>query len=100
MTTEIEQLAATRPMEKTPASAELVDAAVAVAADLGFELVDTETGGSSDANTTASVGVPSLDGLGPVGGNDHTPLEYIRRSSIVPRTTLLAGLLLSARSRD
>ena len=81
-------------MEKTPRSAALVEAAVAIARDLGFELADAETGGSSDANTTASAGVPSVDGLGPVGGNDHSPLEYIEKSSIVPRTTLLAALLL------
>ncbi len=95
VTTTVEKLAGTRPMEKTPASAELVEAAVAIAAQLGFELADAETGGSSDANTTAYAGAPSIDGLGPVGGNDHTPLEYIEQSSIVPRTTLLAALLLS-----
>ena len=95
ITTEIEKLAHSRPMEKTGASAELVDAAVAIAAELGFELEDAETGGGSDANTTAAAGVPSLDGLGPIGGNDHTPLEYIEKSSVVPRTTLLAALLLS-----
>ena len=95
ITTEIERLVHSRPMEKTEASAVLVDAAVAIAAELGFELADAETGGGSDANTTAGAGVPSLDGLGPVGGNDHTPSEYIEKSSIVPRTTLLAGLLLS-----
>ncbi len=94
VTTEVETLAHTRPMEKTPRSAALVEAAVAIARDLGFELADAETGGSSDANTTASVGVPSVDGLGPVGGNDHSPLEYIEKSSIVPRTTLLAALVL------
>ena len=63
--------------------------------ELGFGLSDAHTGGGSDANTTAGVGVPSLDGLGPVGGNDHSPLEYIETSSIVPRTTLLAALVLS-----
>jgi glutamate carboxypeptidase len=95
VTTQVERLAGTRPMEKTAASAKLVDAAVRIADDLGFELADAETGGGSDANTTAAVGVPSLDGLGPVGGNDHTSLEYVEKSSIVPRTTLLAALLLS-----
>ncbi len=85
-------------MEKTEASARLVDAAVSVAAKLGFLLTDAETGGSSDANTTAGVGVPSLDGLGPIGGNDHTPLEYIEKSSVVPRTTLFAALILSVAS--
>lgn len=95
ITTEFERLARFRPMEKTEASARLVDAAVAIAAELGFELTDAETGGGSDANTTAGAGVPSLDGLGPIGGNDHTPLEYIEKSSIVPRTTLLAALIQS-----
>ena len=93
--TEVEVLARSRPMERTAASAALVRRAVAIAADLGFELADAETGGSSDANTTAALGVPSLDGLGPVGGNDHTPLEYIETDSIVPRTTMLAALVLS-----
>lgn len=95
ISSEVEKLAATRPMEKTAASAELVDAAVAIAAELGFDLTDAETGGGSDANTTAVAGVPSIDGLGPIGGNDHTPLEYIEQSSIVSRTTLLAALMLS-----
>jgi glutamate carboxypeptidase len=97
VTTRVEKLAHSRPMEKTPESAGLVDAAVAITAQLGFGLSDAETGGGSDANTTAGEGVPSVDGLGPVGGNDHTPAEYIELSSIVPRTTLLAALVLSVR---
>ena len=36
-----------------------------------------------------------IDGLGPVGGNDHSPEEYLEVDSIVPRTALLAGLLLA-----
>ncbi|CAN5652243.1 M20 family metallopeptidase [soil metagenome] len=81
------------PMEKQDAAARLVDLAVALAAELGFELNDAATGGASDANTTSGMGVPTLDGLGPVGGEDHAPGEYIELGSIVPRTTLLAGLL-------
>jgi tripeptide aminopeptidase len=57
------------------------------------------TGGASDANTTAGLGVPTLDGLGPVGGNDHSPAEYLELDSIVPRVTLFAALLL-ATARD
>jgi len=53
------------------------------------------TGGASDANTTSGMGVPSLDGLGPIGGLDHSPGEYLEIASIVPRTTLLAALLLA-----
>jgi glutamate carboxypeptidase len=41
------------------------------------------------------MGVASLDGLGPIGGNDHSPAEYLDVESIVPRTTMLAGLLLA-----
>ena len=95
VTTTVEVTAHHRPMEKTEASARLAEVAARIADELGFELHDTGTGGGSDANTTAGAGVPTLDGLGPVGGNDHTPSEYIELSSIVPRTTLLAGLLAS-----
>ena len=51
--------------------------AQAVARALGFEVADAATGGASDANTTSGLGVPSLDGLGPIGGNDHAPAEYL-----------------------
>jgi len=83
------------PMEKLPRSGRLVDHARAVAERLGFELNDAATGGASDANTTAGMGIPTIDGLGPIGGNDHSPSEYLEINSIVPRTTLLAGLLLA-----
>ena len=48
------------------------------------------TGGASDANTTAGLGVPTLDGLGPIGGDDHSADEWLDLASVVPRTTLLA----------
>jgi len=89
------------PMEKLARSGRLVEHAQAVAERLGFTVADTATGGASDANTTSGMGVPSLDGLGPIGGNDHAPAEYLEVDSIVPRTTLLAGLLLAiARDPD
>ncbi len=87
------------PMEKLDRSARLVHAAVGLADQLGFELHDTATGGASDANTTAGMGVPTLDGVGPIGGLDHAPGEYLEVASIVPRTTLLAGLI-TAIGRD
>jgi glutamate carboxypeptidase len=82
-------------MEKLERSERLVEHTRAVAESLGFTVADTSTGGGSDANTTSGLGVPSLDGLGPIGGNDHAPSEYLELDSIVPRTTLLAGLLLT-----
>jgi glutamate carboxypeptidase len=83
------------PMEKLARSGRLVDRAVELASRLGFELKDTATGGASDGNTTAGIFVPTIDGLGPIGGLDHAPGEYLEVSSIVPRTTLLAALLVS-----
>jgi glutamate carboxypeptidase len=87
------------PMEKLPRSDHLIGTTQALAGRLGFKVRDAATGGASDANTTAGLGVPTLDGLGPVGGNDHAPTEYLELDSIVPRTTLLAALLL-ATGRD
>jgi glutamate carboxypeptidase len=81
------------PMERTPANARLAELAIAIAAEIGFELHDTLTGGASDANTTSDAGLPSLDGLGPIGGDDHSADEWLDLSSVVPRTTLLAGLI-------
>jgi glutamate carboxypeptidase len=85
-----------RPMEKTDATAALAVSAEEIAGRLGFELHDAATGGASDANTVSGMGVPTLDGLGPVGGDDHAPGEYTEIDSIVPRTVLLAALLLTA----
>src|SRR5581483_2883251 len=65
-----------RPMEKTGRAVALADLATRVAAELGFELHDAATGGASDANTTSAAGVPTLDGLGPIGGDDHGPSEW------------------------
>jgi glutamate carboxypeptidase len=81
------------PMAKTRATAFLVDLAQGTARELGFEVRDAATGGASDANQIAALGVPVLDGLGPVGGLDHGPDEYIEQASIVPRTALLVGLI-------
>ena len=92
---EVEVMARWWPMEKLERSGRLVEHAQAVAAALGFDVRDAATGGASDANTTSGMGIPSLDGLGPIGGNDHSPAEYLDVESIVPRTTLLAGLLLA-----
>jgi glutamate carboxypeptidase len=81
------------PMEKSEASGRLVALAIEIAAELGFELHDAATGGASDANTAAALGVPTLDGLGPIGGDDHSVDEWLDLESVVPRTALLAGLM-------
>jgi glutamate carboxypeptidase len=93
VTTGLRRMAHHPPMEKGPATARLAALAIEIAAEIGFELRDTATGGASDANTTAAAGLPTLDGLGPIGGDDHSADEWLDLASVVPRTTLLAGLL-------
>jgi glutamate carboxypeptidase len=82
------------PMMRTPETGALVEVARACAEELGFHLAAASTGGISYANYLAGLGLPVLDGLGPVGGLDHSPAEYILISGIVPRTALLALLIL------
>jgi glutamate carboxypeptidase len=82
-----------RPMEKKGGAQRLVEIAVSVADELGFELRDAATGGASDANTTSAAGTPTIDGLGPIGGDDHAPAEWLDLTSVVPRIALLAGIV-------
>jgi glutamate carboxypeptidase len=84
------------PMEKTQATSQLVEQAKRIASELGFEVNDAATGGASDANPVAGLGIPTLDGLGPIGGADHSPGEWLDLDSVVPRLSLLAGLIASA----
>ena len=81
------------PMERTPAVAFLARLAQESAQALGFRVGEAATGGASDASVVGGSGVPVLDGLGPVGGLDHSPDEYILPASILPRIALLAGLI-------
>src|SRR5947209_2481079 len=82
------------PFEKSTAIEVLFRHAQAVAKNIGFELQDTEmTGGGSDGNFTAALGLPTLDGLGIGGDGAHTHWEHGLISSIEPRTLLMRGLL-------
>jgi glutamate carboxypeptidase len=82
------------PFEKSAAIDVLFRHAQALARGIGFELKDTEmTGGGSDGNFTAALGVPTLDGLGIDGDGAHTEWEHGLISSIEPRTRLMRGLL-------
>ena len=84
---------ASPPMPRTAEAASLEKLAVQAAQSLGFALRGASTGGAADSAFAAQAGVPALDGLGPIGGLDHGPDEYILKSSIVPRTALLAELI-------
>ena len=64
-----------------------------LAKDIGFDLVDMHTGGGSDGNFTAALGVPTLDGLGVDGHGAHQLDEHLLYSSLEPRAKLLVRLL-------
>lgn len=82
------------PFEKTPQIDALFRHAQALARGIGFALEHTGmTGGGSDGNFTAALGVPTLDGLGIDGDGAHTEWEHGFVSSIAPRTLLMRGLL-------
>jgi glutamate carboxypeptidase len=82
-----------RPMEKGEGAERLVGIAKGVASELGFDLRDAATGGASDANTTSAAGTPTIDGLGPIGGDDHAPGEWLDLESVPARIALLAGIV-------
>ncbi len=85
------------PMERSPAVVRLYRHAAELAAGLGFHLPEASTGGASDGNLTAALGIPTLDGLGAVGAGAHAPHEHLLPEHLAPRTALLAALLLSLR---
>ncbi|MGC8639877.1 MAG: M20 family metallopeptidase [Isosphaeraceae bacterium] len=83
------------PMERTAASAALFDKARAIGAGLDLNLTEGSTGGGSDGNFTAALGVPTLDGLGSLGGGAHADDEHVVIASLPDRAALLAALLLN-----
>jgi glutamate carboxypeptidase len=81
------------PMERTLAIAALFEQARRHARELGIELEESSTGGGSDANFTAALGIPTLDGLGGVGEGAHATHESILVDRIADRVALLAKLV-------
>lgn len=81
------------PMERTAGTGRLYEEARAVAAALGRDLAEGGTGGGSDGNFTAAIGVPTLDGLGPEGDGAHAVHEHILLAELPWRAAFLAGLL-------
>ena len=81
------------PMERTPAIAALFNRAREIGCEVGLELTEGSTGGGSDGNFTAAMGVPTLDGLGVMGGGAHADDEHIVIDSLPERAALLAVLL-------
>ncbi|MBK0422192.1 M20 family metallopeptidase [Leucobacter sp. CSA2] len=88
------------PLEETAAGRRLGGYAQEIARELGFYPALARTGGVSDGNRVAALGVPTLDGLGPVGGGDHSPSEWLDLDSVPARVALLAALIDAAATRD
>jgi len=86
------------PMERGEGVRRLFGLARRLAKDLGIELEESSTGGGSDGNFTAALGVPTLDGLGAVGEGAHALHESILADRIADRVALLAKLVASVPS--
>ena len=81
------------PMERKPGTVALFRKARALAAEMGFVLDEAATGGGSDGNFTAALGIPTLDGMGAVGAGAHAAHEHVVKKHLVERTALLAGMI-------
>lgn len=81
------------PMARTAGVARLFALAQAVGAELGQAVAEGATGGGSDGNFCAALGVPTLDGLGALGDGAHALHEHVMVSALAPRAALLAGML-------
>ena len=82
------------PWEASPAGQALYERARGAAARLGMDLWPAGTGGGSDGNFTAALGIPTLDGLGIVGNDAHAVSEWVDVGSLPRRAALLAELIL------
>lgn len=84
------------PMERGRGTVKLLRRAQALAAELDFSLEEAATGGGSDGNFTAALGIATLDGMGAVGEGAHAAHESVLVEHLAPRTALLAGMLAGA----
>lgn len=83
------------PMERTPAIARLFERVREIAAGIGLRLEEGSTGGGSDGNFTAALGIPTIDGLGAPGAGAHAETEFISIPGFLERAELLAHLLVN-----
>ena len=80
-------------LERTAAVGRLYDQAMAIAREMGRDLAEGSTGGGSDGNFTAALGVPTLDGLGAIGDGAHALYEHVELEALADRAALVAGLV-------
>jgi glutamate carboxypeptidase len=81
------------PLERTQTVRQLFRNAQGLMREMGLELSEAATGGGSDGNFTAALGIPTLDGLGAVGDGAHSRHEHVILGTLPERAALLAGLL-------
>ncbi len=81
------------PMERSQGTVALYRRAATLAGQMGFALAEAATGGGSDGNFTAALGVPTLDGMGGVGEGAHASNESVLLKDLMPRTALLAEMI-------
>lgn len=87
-------------MEKSVETERALEVGWSIVRELGHEPLEVSSGGGSDGNFTAALGVPTLDGLGPVGRDAHSVDEWIDLASLADRMALVAGLVASAPERQ
>jgi glutamate carboxypeptidase len=83
------------PMELNTQNQNLANLIVKLGKDLDIEIGAVSTGGGSDASFTSAMGIPTVDGLGPVGGNQHSEQEYLEINSLLVRKKLLEKVLIT-----
>ncbi len=88
--TEITESRGFLPLTQSPESKQIFDVYTAAGADVGLTIGGEFTGGSADSGFTAQVGAPTVCGTGPVGGRAHTPEEFMRLDTMVPRAKTVA----------
>jgi glutamate carboxypeptidase len=81
------------PLERGPSVVRLFELAESVGRRLGIAVTEGATGGGSDGNFTAALGVPTLDGLGAIGDGAHAAHEHVVLDHLAPRAALVAGLV-------
>lgn len=82
------------PMNPSIKTKDICTLVEAVADELDIEMKWASTGGGSDANFTAALDIPTIDGLGPIGGGAHSEREYLEIDSVIPRINLLRELIM------
>ncbi len=84
------------PLQSSPESEQLWQQLRRAAEKQGIDAGAISTGGCSDGNWTAAMGIPTIDGMGPVGENSHRVDEYMELKSIIPAITVVAELCKKA----